>query len=416
MLEARFASVWVEGEVTNLSRPRSGHLYFSLTAPDACLPSVMFRSQAERAKFELKEGMVVRARGRLSIFDAQGKFQLYVEALEPAGVGAQQLLFEALKAKLFAEGLFDPGRKRPLPTWPRRIGVCTSPTGAVVRDIVHVADRRGRVRILIAPCQVQGPSAPQELRAALALLQTIPDVDVIIVARGGGSAEDLAAFNDEGLARAIHACRVPVVSAVGHEVDFSIADFVADVRAPTPSAAAELVTPQWSHLSTRLREARTRLVRAGAHLIADGRLALDDALARGGRVVAQRLVRDRRALEEQRRRLAALHPRARLGADRARLEALRARLHTAGRSTLTQRRRSLEATAGTLHALSPLRVLDRGYAIARAGGQVIRNSDGVATGAQIEVLLSRGALDCRVESTRAPASAEGGEGKGRRST
>ncbi len=255
-LEARFPSVWVEGEITNLSRPRSGHVYFSLTEPDACLPSVMFRSAAVRVKLELKEGMHVRVRGRLSIFDAQGKFQLYVEAVEEVGVGAQQIAFEELKARLQAEGLFDLAKKRALPKWPRRIGVCTSPTGAVIRDIVRVAERRGRVRTLLAPCQVQGPSAAAEIRAALAALQAIPDIDVIIVARGGGAAEDLAAFNDEALVRAIRACRVPVVSAVGHEVDFTLADFAADVRAPTPSAAAELVVPLFSQLEPRARADR----------------------------------------------------------------------------------------------------------------------------------------------------------------
>ena len=414
-LEARFPSVWVEGEVTNLSRPRSGHVYFSLTEPDACLPSVMFRSQAARLKFEVAEGQHVRARGRLSIFDAQGKFQLYVEALEPVGAGAQQIAFEALKAKLAEEGLFDAARKRPLPPWPRRIGVCTSPTGAVVRDFLHVAERRGRVRVLVAPCQVQGPTAPAELRGALARLQQIDDVDVIVVARGGGSAEDLSAFNDEALARAIRACRVPVVSAVGHEVDFTIADFVADVRAPTPSAAAELVVPLLAHLEARLDESRRRLTRAGTRLVADGRLALDDAVQRGGRAVALRVTRHRRALEDAHRRLAALHPRARLGADRARLDALRARLTNGARAHLVERRRAYEAAAGTLSALSPLRVLERGYAIARdEAGRVLTGSDGVEPGARVEVLLSRGALECRVESGRPVERGDARDGQGRR--
>ncbi len=403
-LESRFPSVWVEGEISNLSRPRSGHVYFSLTESDACLPSVMFKAQASRLRFELEEGQKVRARGRLSIFDAQGKFQLYVEALEPAGIGALQLAFEELKARLAKEGLFDAARKRALPPWPRRIGICTSPTGAVIRDILRVAERRGRVRCLLAPCQVQGPSAPAEVRAALQALQAIPDVDVIIVARGGGSAEDLAAFNDEALARAIAACRVPVVSAIGHEVDFTIADFVADVRAPTPSAAAELVVPLFAHLETRLDEARRRLMRAGARVVADGRLALDDLIDRGARGLDQRIARDRRALEESRRRLAALHPRARLAADRSRLEAMSLRLQTAVRVRLVQKRRAYEAAAGTLSALSPLRVLERGYAIARGpDGEVLSDAEQLAPGAKLEVLLSRGALDCRVESVRGPA-------------
>ena len=399
-LEARFPSVWVEGEVTNLSRPRSGHLYFSLTETDACLPSVMFRTQAVRMKFDLQEGQRIRARGRLSIFESQGKFQLYVDALEPAGMGALQLAFEALKAKLAKEGLFDPALKRPLPAWPRRIGICTSPTGAVIRDILHVAARRGRVRLLLAPCQVQGPSAPMEIRAALAALQRVPDVDVIILARGGGAAEDLAAFNDEALARDIRACRVPVVSAVGHEVDFSISDFVADVRAPTPSAAAEVVVPLLANLETRLDEARRRLLRAGARRIADGRLALDDELGQANKLLLQRIARERRALTDVQRRLAALHPRARLAADRAKLAALSSRLATAVRRRLTDRRRTFEATLGTLSALSPLRVLERGYSITKSeAGHVVRDAATVRPGDAIEVVLLRGALKARVLST-----------------
>ena len=360
----------------------------------------MFRTQAVRVKFDLQEGQRVRARGRLSIFESQGKFQLYVDALEPAGMGALQIAFEALKAQLGKEGLFDSAHKRPLPAWPRRIGICTSPTGAVIRDILHVAERRGRVRMLLAPCQVQGPSAPREILAALYALQRIDDVDVIIIARGGGSAEDLAAFNDEPLARAIRACRVPVVSAIGHEVDFTIADFVADVRAPTPSAAAELVVPLFAHLATTLDDARRRLLRAGAHTIADGRLAIDDLVARSGRALLQRIARDRRALTESQRRLASLHPRARLADDRAKLQALSGRLATAMQRRLSDRRRELAATAGTLSALSPLRVLERGYAITRdERGQVVTDSSQTATGKRVEVLLSRGALLCRVEST-----------------
>ncbi|MEO6950537.1 MAG: exodeoxyribonuclease VII large subunit [Polyangia bacterium] len=420
-LEAKFPAVLVEGEITNLSRPRSGHVYFSLADQDGTLPAVMFRTQAVRCKFDLKEGQLVRARGRLSIFEQQGKFQLYVDSLEPAGLGVLQLAFEELKRKLAAEGLFDDTLKRPLPAWPRRIGIVTSPTGAVIRDILRVSERRGRVRTLLAAAQVQGPLAALEVRAALQRLQTIPDVDVIIIARGGGSAEDLAAFNDEALARAIRACRVPVVSAIGHEVDFTIADFVADLRAPTPSAAAELVVPLFAHLETRLDELRRRLLRAGNHVIADGRLALDDVVLRAGRSVHKRIASERRLLEEERRRLAALHPRSRLQADRSRLEALARRLESAMRGKLAERQRALgaqaprmqqamtkeladrrrtfETAAGTLSALSPLKVLERGYAITRAGGAVVRDAGQVKEGDEVEVLLSRGKLSCRVQST-----------------
>ena len=425
-LEARFPAALVEGEITNLSRPRSGHVYFTLADRDGCLPSVMFRTQAVRLEFDLEEGQLVRARGRLSIFEQQGKFQLYVDSLEPAGLGALQIAFEALKQKLAAEGLFEEALKRPLPAWPRRIGIVTSPTGAVIRDILRVSERRGRVRTLLAAAQVQGPLAALEVRAALQRLQSIPDVDVIIIARGGGSAEDLAAFNDEALARAIRACRVPVVSAVGHEVDFTIADFVADLRAPTPSAAAELVVPLFAHLETRLHDARRRLLRAGNHVIAVGRLALDDVVLRAARSVQKRLSNDRRQLETERRRLAALHPRARLATDRSRLETLTRRLETAMREKLVARQRSLDAAsprlhqtmtkklaerrrafetaAGTLSALSPLKVLERGYAITRAGGVVVRDAAQVTVGEEVEVLLSRGKLSCRVHSITLSAS------------
>jgi len=265
-VEARFGMVWVEGEISNFSAPRSGHLYFTLKDAEAQLPSVMFRSSAERLKFAPHDGLVVRARGRCSIFEAQGKFQLYVDALEPAGLGALQLAFEQLKKKLAAEGLFDPKRKRPLPRWPRRIGIVTSPTGAAVRDVLRIAERRGRMRFLVSPCQVQGETAPFEIIRAIRRVER--HVDLVIVARGGGSAEDLAAFNDEALARAIASCSVPVVSAIGHEVDFTIADFVADARAPTPSGAAELVVPNFGELEHRLTEVSKRLTRAGSRTLA----------------------------------------------------------------------------------------------------------------------------------------------------
>jgi exodeoxyribonuclease VII large subunit len=400
-LESRFTEVWVEGEVSNLSAPRSGHLYFTLKDAEGQLPSVMFRTEAQRLAFPLKDGLKVRARGRPSIYEGQGKFQLYVDRLEPAGLGAVQLAFERLKQKLAAEGLFDARRKRPLPAWPRRIGIATSPSGAAVRDIARVAERRGRVRLLIAPCQVQGPSAPVEVIRALKALERQPDVDVIIVGRGGGSAEDLAAFNDEALARAIAACRVPVVSAVGHEIDFTIADFVADHRAPTPSAAAELVVPLFSHLSASLAECEQRLRRGGQRTLAEARLRLDGQLERAAAAVRQRTARSRRSLDDLSRRLAALHPAARLQRDRAQLSGLQARLHTRWQRELEGRRRSLQAAAGQLDALSPLRVLERGYSLTcTRAGHVVTAAEQVRPGEEVVVRLSRGELDCRVQSAR----------------
>jgi exodeoxyribonuclease VII large subunit len=397
-LEVRFGLVWVEGEVSNLSQPRSGHLYFTLKDVEAQLPSVMFQREAGRLKFRLEPGLKVRARGRLSIFDAQGKFQLYVEGLEPTGLGAQQLAFEQLKRKLAAEGLFDPARKRPLPRWPRRIGLATSPTGAAVRDVLRIAHRRGRVSILLAGCQVQGDGAPREIIAALRALERQPNIDVIIVGRGGGSAEDLQAFNDEALARAIAACRVPVVSAVGHEVDFTIADFVADLRAPTPSAAAELVVPLHAEAEARLDETQARLLRAGRRAIGDGRQRLDGALDRAAAAIRQSLARRRRVLDEGSRRLAALHPRARLQSDRAALQALDGKLRARVALEIDRRRRSFATLAGKLDALSPLGVLERGYSLARdANGHVLTRASAAQPGDPIRVTLARGELGCRVE-------------------
>jgi len=418
-VEARFGMVWVEGEISNFSAPRSGHLYFTLKDAEAQLPSVMFRSSAERLKFAPHDGLVVRARGRCSIFEAQGKFQLYVDALEPAGLGALQLAFEQLKKKLAAEGLFDPKRKRPLPRWPRRIGIVTSPTGAAVRDVLRIAERRGRMRFLVSPCQVQGETAPFEIIRAIRRVER--HVDLVIVARGGGSAEDLAAFNDEALARAIASCSVPVVSAIGHEVDFTIADFVADARAPTPSGAAELVVPNFGELEHRLTEVSKRLTRAGSRTLAEARLRLDSEVGRGAQALRAQLGRRRRALDDAHKRLAALHPRARLHRDRAQLVELmrrlqahpprlfdRARAALDGcdkrldariREALEKRRRAFGVAVGKLEAMSPLAVLERGYSLTRTpDGAVVTDAAQVRPGEHVQVRLSRGELDCVVQS------------------
>ncbi|HEY8375897.1 MAG TPA: exodeoxyribonuclease VII large subunit, partial [Nannocystis sp.] len=242
-VEQHFPPLWVEGEITNLRLVGSGHAYFTLRDSHAVLPVAMWRSALARLRYRLADGQTFRVYGRLGIYAAQGKFQLYAERAEPAGLGARMLQFEQLKAKLAAEGLFARERKRPLPAWPRIVGVVTSATGAAIHDILEVARHRCPVRILLSPAQVQGDDAPFSLIRALQRLQRRPGVDVIILGRGGGASEDLWAFNDEALARAVAACPVPVVSAVGHEVDITICDFVADVRAATPSHAAELVVP-----------------------------------------------------------------------------------------------------------------------------------------------------------------------------
>jgi exodeoxyribonuclease VII large subunit len=399
-VEARFNLVWVEGEVSNLNNPRSGHYYFTLKDSEAQLPSVMFRSDAQRLKFRLADGLKVRARGRLTIWEGQGKFQMYVDALEPAGLGAQQLAFEQLKDKLQREGLFDAARKRPLPRWPRTIGVVTSPTGAAIRDIIRIAERRGRVKILLSPCQVQGEGASWSIGFALRALERRPEIDVIIVGRGGGSTEDLQAFNDEGLARTIAACRVPVVSAVGHEIDFTIADFVADQRAATPSQAAELVVPLHAEAGARVEELQERLLRGGRRKLAEARQRLDAELDKGESSLRLSLGKRRRAVDELARRVAALHPRARLHRDRGQLDALKSRLISRMKGLLAERHRNFHTAAGKLETLSPLRVLSRGYSLARAAGHVLTDASKVQPGDAVEVTLARGQLECRVESTK----------------
>jgi exodeoxyribonuclease VII large subunit len=420
-LESRYGLVTVDGEVSNLrGTAGASHLYFTLKDAEAQLSCVMFKREASRLKFVVKDGMQVRARGRLSIYEGQGKFQLYADSLEPAGQGLAQIAFEELKQRLHAEGLFDPARKRPLPKWPRRVGLVTSPTGAAIKDILRIAERRGRVRFLLSPCSVQGESAPFEILAALKRVEH--HCDVIIVGRGGGSAEDLSAFNDERLARAIASCRVPVVSADGHEIDFTIADFVADHRAPTPSAAAELVVPLWADAHSRLREGEMRVLRAGKRAIAEARQRLATEQERATTALRQLTAKRRRLLDEHQRKLAGLHPRARLEADRRTLHALEQRLvarmrrelelrkpemarmeqrlETRMRQQLDARKRAFAGAAGKLDALSPLSVLERGYSITRdPAGHVVTRARNVKPGDNVKVRLSRGELDCRVEST-----------------
>jgi exodeoxyribonuclease VII large subunit len=413
---------------------------------------VLFSREAVRLRFELRDGLAVRCRGRLTIYEGRGKFQMTVSVVEPAGAGALALAFEQLKQRLAAEGLFDQDKKRPLPFLPRRVGVVTSPHGAVLQDIIRVAHRRFPAAILLAPAPVQGEGASALLTRALERLARVPDVDVIIVARGGGSLEDLWAFNDEGLARAIAACRVPVISAVGHETDFTIADFVADVRAPTPSAAAELAVPVASELRDALAVLRRRQLRAASaslqarHLGLErlrGRLGdprrmvdarrqrLDDWQARATEALRAAGARRRGELRQAETRLFRAHPQRRIAAQRSALAALEGELREAARARLAsmaealatlerrlpaaaagltdRRRRNLEALAATLEALSPLRVLDRGYGLVRRDdGSVLRDTDDVSVGARIAIRLARGALDAEVVAvTPAPTDAPG---------
>jgi exodeoxyribonuclease VII large subunit len=417
-LESRFTDVRVEGEISGLKRSGGGHLYFCLKDAQGQLDCVIYAREAARLRFQVEEGMAVRARGRLTLYEARGKFQMTVAELEPTGAGALALAFEQLKTKLAAEGLFDAARKRALPFFPRRVGVVTSATGAVIRDIVRVAHRRCPVPILLAPTPVQGEGASIAIAAALRRLAAVADVDVIIVARGGGSLEDLWAFNEEPVARAIFACRVPVISAVGHETDFTIADFVADVRAPTPSAAAERAVPVLAELRAELaltgrragrataehvRAHRHALERARARLgdprrlLDERRQTLDDAAERARRQLARRLATTRADLRALETRLLRAHPQRRVLERRNALAALRHRLEVVPRAELARRRHVVDAARGKLEALSPLNVLERGFSLARlADGRVLTRAEDARPGDEIRVRLRRGELRAEV--------------------
>jgi exodeoxyribonuclease VII large subunit len=420
LLEDVFAQVWVEGEISNLARPASGHLYFTLKDRQAQVRCALFRQNALRVREILRDGLAVRVRGKVSLYEGRGDFQLILDLVEPAGDGALRLAFEALKEKLAAEGLFAAGRKRPLPAHPQRIGIVSSPTGAVIRDIVSVFRRRApQVELTLVPTAVQGREAVVQIVHALELADR-QGFDALILARGGGSLEDLWCFNEEAVARAVAACATPLVSAVGHETDVTIADFVADLRAPTPSAAAELLAPDSSDLARRLDGLQRRLQQRMQHLLAARHLQLDGLRRRlrhpGERLQqqAQRLddleLRLRRAMQRRLQdgterlarldtRLAARHPERLLGLLRQRLEHLGERLPRAMQGALRERRQRLEAAAQTLQAVSPLATLGRGYAILLDDqGRAIRTAAQTRPGQHLRARLAEGELDLRVEA------------------
>jgi len=377
-LEDRFASVWVAGEISNLRVPASGHVYFRLKDPGAQIAAVMFRSAAARVPFRPRDGMEVIIRGRVSLYEARGDVQVYVDAMEPKGVGGAQLALQQLKEKLAAEGLFGADRKQPLPAWPRTVGVVTARTGAAIHDIITtLRSRAPGVRILLRPVTVQGKQAGAEIAAALRDLAEDGTADVIIVGRGGGSIEDLWAFNEERVARAIAACPVPVVSAVGHETDVTLADLVADARAATPTAAAALVTTDGRAAQAHLRRVARALHVAMAAVASRQRARLN---------AVSRQLRD---------------PRARVRSQRLRIDELGERARRAAESTLRFSRERTRRGAERLHALSPLAVLQRGYAIARdpASGDVIRSAAAVAVDDRLQLLFASGRATVRVEDT-----------------
>jgi len=420
VLEAAFDQLWVEGEISNLRRPASGHLYFTLKDEESQVRAVLFRPVVRSLRFDPEDGMRIVCRARINVYKPRGEYQLILDYAEPRGAGALQVAFEQLKARLQAEGLFDPGHKKPLPFLPSRIGVVTSPSGAVIRDILNITKRRfPSVNVLVAPVRVQGVEAPGEIVDALRLLNETPGVDVIIVARGGGSLEDLMAFNDEGVARAIFASRIPVVSAVGHEIDFTIADFVADMRAPTPSAAAELVVPSRSDLLQQIRALHDRAVHAGARALrvrrerletlaervrdprrrlVDLRLLVDDRLGGLTASLVRRLRAERETLRRLETHLQYLNPARRLQTLTFALENMRKSMITGIFRQVEGLRERLAGRTALLDSLSPLSVLARGYAIARTvpGGRVIRNARDLSAGNLVGINVAKGRFNAVV--------------------
>jgi exodeoxyribonuclease VII large subunit len=423
LVEQEYSDVWVEGEISNFRPAPSGHVYFTLKDADAQLPVVLFRRQAMLLRFRPEDGLHVLVRGRVSIYEQRGQMQLVAETMEPVGAGSLQLAFEQLKARLKAEGLFDAERKRPLPGFPRAVGIVTSPTGAVIRDFLNIVARRhSGLSVLVCPVSVQGDSAPAEVEAAINELNSSGLVDVIVIARGGGSLEDLAAFNSERVARAIAASRVPVVSAIGHETDFTIADFVADLRAPTPSAAAELITEAQHKIAERVAEQSHRLERAARFQLlqarqrlsrlpvsrAEGRVnsmlhrldqRLDDSSLRMEAVVTGQLRQHQRNVADLAAAVLRHDPRQGLAHARERLTAGRTRLAHSMERMVHESAARLNSLGARLHSLSPLSVLERGYALVlTATGGVVRSTLQVAPGDKLVTRLSDGAFISRVES------------------
>jgi exodeoxyribonuclease VII large subunit len=437
-VEREYSDAWVEGEISNFRAQSSGHLYFTLKDGNAQIKVVMFKSKARLLRFRPADGMQVVVRGRVTVYEERGELQIAAEYVEPKGAGGLQVAFEQLKAKLEAEGLFAPERKKAIPPLPARIGIVTSPQAAALRDILHILQRRHHsANAVIYPAQVQGDFAAGEVAAGVRYFNEVRNdesrsVEVIIVGRGGGSAEDLAAFNDEGLARAVAASEIPVISAVGHETDFTVVDFVADLRAPTPSAAAELVIRSRVEIESQEEAARERLVRAMERRLLEARHALmeraqDGAFARMMDLIRQRQQQldeltyrleraERQALELTRRRWEALAAAVRhydlrrvLAGIRGELVAGTAALFAAMRNQLLQNRVRVERMGRALEALSPLAILDRGYALVFDGaGQLVKDASLVKPGDEITARVARGEIRATVKKRRDSGSRKPG--------
>ncbi|HWY05337.1 MAG TPA: exodeoxyribonuclease VII large subunit [Candidatus Acidoferrales bacterium] len=424
-IEREYSDCWVEGEISNLRIPDSGHLYFTLKEETAQVRVVMFRSSAKLLRFRPENGLQVTVRGRITVYEDRGELQISAEFMEPKGAGALQLAFEQLKARLQAEGLFEPSRKKPIPPLPQRIGIITSPQGAALRDILNILARRHHsANVLIYPAQVQGDSAPGEVMAGLRCfhqnLRRGRPAEVIIIARGGGSAEDLACFNHEGLARAVADSKIPVISAIGHETDFTIVDFVADLRAPTPSAAAELVIRSRQEIEAQAEDLYRRLERALRYRLLMARQELTERAQHGAFArMMDGIHRRQQRLDEQRFRLEKAErqllerchrrcenvsatvrhydARRRLAAIRQQLQAQVANLAAATHRRLLESRGALDRRTASLEALSPLAILNRGYALVfDANGQLLKDAARLKAGDNLSARLARGSVRARV--------------------
>ncbi|MGI9263689.1 MAG: exodeoxyribonuclease VII large subunit [Gammaproteobacteria bacterium] len=427
LLENQYSSVWIEGELSNLARPASGHIYFSLKDDAAQIRCAMFRGRNARIKFTPVDGMAVVCRGRVGLYEARGEYQLVVEHMEEAGEGMLQREFERLKKQLAAEGLFDSETKKPLPLLPRRLGVITSPTGAAVRDIIHILARRfPAVPVLVYPVPVQGDGAAEQIAQAIRLAATRAECDVLILARGGGSLEDLWSFNEEVVARAIHGCEIPVVSGIGHETDFTIADFVADVRAPTPSGAAELAVPDklvwlksindsWTRIRrgmqrklTGFRDRTDWLTKRVAQLHPGNRLQqqaqrLDELEQRISLACKSGLQTRIVALETLQHRLLAHSPTTAIREGRQQSINALQRLRAQMQRTLETTRQRLDSTARALTAVGPDATLERGYAIVtQTGGNIVRDARKIESGERLDVRVAQGSFSAVVAEETEP--------------
>jgi exodeoxyribonuclease VII large subunit len=428
LVERQYSDCWVEGEISNLRIPDSGHLYFTLKEESAQIRVVMFRSSAKLLRFRPENGLHVTVRGRITVYEDRGELQISAEFMEPKGAGALQLAFEQLKARLQAEGLFEASRKKPIPPLPQRIGIITSPQGAALRDILNILARRHQsANVLIYPAQVQGDSAPGEVMAGLRHfhqeLRRKGAVEVIIIARGGGSVEDLACFNHEGLARAVAESKIPVISAIGHETDFTIVDFVADLRAPTPSAAAELVIRSRQEIEAQAEDLYRRLERAVRYRLLMARQELNERSQQGAfarmmdgihrkqqkldeqgfrleRAQRQFLQRCHRRLQTASAAVRHYDARRRLAAVRQGLEAQVTNLSAAVHRRLLEIRGALDRQTASLEALSPLAILNRGYALVfDAKGQLVKDAARLDVGEELSARLARGRVRARVTGT-----------------